>query len=108
MEPWISFAIERAREEADECGKNITFSFGAQDVERVYTLKCHPDESGDGLWFQLKGGKIFNCLGERETVRKSCFERPIEGEQARTLAAVAIQQLDGFKSQFSQDVKDAP
>jgi hypothetical protein len=73
------------------------FPFTASEVVRVYTRISHPAHDGDGLWFQIKGGKIFNCLGQRERKRKSCFSEPIEGDEARDLAAFAIVRLNGFQ-----------
>jgi len=94
-EEFISFALDRAREDADERGKTIEFLFTAEQVARVYTRKTHRDHDGDGLWFQIKTGPIFNCLGERERVRKSCFSGAIEGDAARDIAAYVIMKLDG-------------
>ena len=96
-EEWLSFAIGSAAEDADEHGITISFPFTASEVVRVYTFVSHPAYDGDGLWFQIKGGKIFNCLGQREAKRKSCFSGVIEGDDARDLAAYAIAKLNGFQ-----------
>jgi hypothetical protein len=96
-EDWLGCAIGFAAEEADERGIAISFPFTASEVVRVYTRISHPAHDGDGLWFQIKGGKIFNCLGQRERKRKSSFSEPIEGDEARDLAAFAIVRLNGFQ-----------
>jgi hypothetical protein len=96
-EQFISFTLDLAREDADERGKTIEFLFTATQVARVYTRKTHPAHDGDGLWFQIKTGPIFNCLGERERVRKSCFSGAIEGDEARDIAAYVIAKLNGFQ-----------
>ncbi len=56
----------------------------------VYTMKTHPDSYGNGLWFELDGGKVYTCTGERDKTRKSFFTDSIDGEAARV-----ILKLDG-------------
>ena len=99
----ISMILGFAMEDADERGKTIAFPFTAHQVVRVYCFKEHPDFYGDGLWFQLADGAIFNCLGEREKVRKSCFKGAVEGQEARAIATMVIAKLDGFKGEDHVD-----
>jgi len=93
MQQWLRFTLDMARERADEEGRTIEFSFTADQVQRLYTLKNHPAEFGDGLWFQVKNGRIFNCTGQQDKARKACFSRAIEGQEAQDIAAFVITEL---------------
>jgi hypothetical protein len=64
MDQWLSFQISRLFEEAEEFNTAIEFPFTADDVQAIYTLKFGDDESGDGLWFRLRDGRMFNGLGQ--------------------------------------------
>jgi hypothetical protein len=67
MDEWLSFQISCLAEDAGESKTPITFPFAADDVETIYTLKFGDDgddEAGDGLWFRLKDGRMFNGLGK--------------------------------------------
>jgi hypothetical protein len=107
MDEWLSFQISSLVEIAEELNTAIAFPFTADDVQTIYTLKFGDDEAGDGLWFRLKDGRMFNGLGQPDKSPRSCFEQPYDASETGYVAAVVLDALqsgrDGQKTLLIQN-----
>jgi hypothetical protein len=70
-------AVDKARQDGvvkvrpgQLIGLPHVFSFNAQDVEGIYTQKLGV---GDGLWFRLKDGRVFDSRGQPSDSDPACY-----------------------------------
>jgi hypothetical protein len=104
MEEWLSFVISSLVEEAGEIGTPISFPFTADAVAAVYTLRFHEEENdgmnGDGLWFRLTDGRMFDGLGQPDRAPLSAFEDPFPPEKTASVAALVMGRLQSESADF--------
>jgi len=94
-EECLNFSIASAVETADRMQVAIAYPFELADVERVYTLAYYDGGGGDGIWFRLRNGAVFDIMGNRVSRRKGSFERPVRGFDALSTAAYVMDRLHG-------------
>lgn len=94
-EEWLNFTIAAAADTADEMQWVIAYPFALADVERVYTLAYYDGGGGDGVWFRLRNGALYDIMGHRVRRRKASFERPVRGFDALAIAAYVMDRLHG-------------
>lgn len=62
------------RASADALGlglPRLRFPFRSRDVAEVHT---HKDGVGDGVWFRLNDGRVFNCFAEEQLPDQSLYD----------------------------------
>jgi hypothetical protein len=78
------------------CCLSITYPFDLAEVERLYTAACYAGACGQGIWFRLKNGVIYDLIGNRVRHR-GAFERPVKGIQAIRVAEYVMGSLHGWQ-----------
>jgi hypothetical protein len=93
---WLSGIVSFAAEDADERQHKILYPFDLNDVDCIYTLAFFNDGTGgDGIWFRLKNGTIYDIMGNRLSRRKGSFEQPVKGFAAIRIAEYVMSRLHG-------------
>ncbi|HRD74870.1 MAG TPA: hypothetical protein PK264_02865 [Hyphomicrobiaceae bacterium] len=80
--PQIEHLILRARSDALGLGLPAPrFPFTASMVAAVH---IHKDGIGDGVWFRLHDGRVFNCFAEEQDCRLTLYD---DGALQRRMSA---------------------
>jgi len=108
LQQMVNFSIERAWEHAGEHGSIINIPFESNQIKKIYTLKYHTDEAGDGLWFELKNGAVYNLLGLKENISKSCYEDPLPETMNLEVSNYVIQKMTAHQLRLEKQGRNGP
>ena len=67
----IGHAMDQAYQNGEEMGEPVVLPFATKDVERLHT---HMKGRGDGIWFRLKDGRVFDSYGDETPADPALYD----------------------------------